>query len=217
MCENWINNCYHYHILSSFPLTTMPSCKPCRIFHPGRCTDHLIVAELKQKAVKAKDTTVEKVQNTKDRHTSVPMKSTNWNPYDGSAPKPPPPPRVHSNSRPTPPPTFPPPPSRTSSTQSSASASSGPTPPPVVSRSTRPSASQIQRLNSQEVDSPQPPPSRSSVRSFAKPKVPSAAQHSGEIDWANLSQEDKEIFFSWLDEFFDRSFNIPPPVRSSSF
>ncbi|KAH7103455.1 hypothetical protein BKA62DRAFT_655141 [Auriculariales sp. MPI-PUGE-AT-0066] len=42
------------------------------------------------------------------------------------------------------------------------------------------------------------------------------------IDWANLSQEDKETFFAWLDEFFARYLNIqqslltpPPPARSS--
>lgn len=29
-----------------------------------------------------------------------------------------------------------------------------------------------------------------------------------EIDWTNLSPEDKEIFFSWLDEFFGNYLNI---------
>lgn len=34
------------------------------------------------------------------------------------------------------------------------------------------------------------------------------------IDWANLSQEDKDEFFSWLDEFFSRYLNIGlPPTR----
>jgi hypothetical protein len=40
------------------------------------------------------------------------------------------------------------------------------------------------------------------------------------IDWANLTTEDKEVFFSWLDEFFARYFNLDqppsvtiPPVR----
>lgn len=48
----------------------------------------------------------------------------------------------------------------------------------------------------------------------------------GSIDWVNLSHEDKQVFFSWLDEFFvmftgDDSFipkdqpkRVPAPARS---
>jgi hypothetical protein len=28
------------------------------------------------------------------------------------------------------------------------------------------------------------------------------------VDWGNLSGEDKEVFFGWLDEFFERSYGI---------
>jgi hypothetical protein len=34
------------------------------------------------------------------------------------------------------------------------------------------------------------------------------------IDWANLTTEDKEVFFSWLDEFFARYFNLDQPPRA---
>ena len=30
------------------------------------------------------------------------------------------------------------------------------------------------------------------------------------IQWSNLSLEDKQVFFSWLDEFFSRYLNISP-------
>ncbi|KZW03240.1 hypothetical protein EXIGLDRAFT_725696 [Exidia glandulosa HHB12029] len=47
------------------------------------------------------------------------------------------------------------------------------------------------------------------ARKAASPKPPSLPAERGDdethVDWANLSQEDKEVFFSWLDEFFARS------------
>jgi hypothetical protein len=36
------------------------------------------------------------------------------------------------------------------------------------------------------------------------------------IDWANLSVEDKQVFFSWLDEFFARHSGKVLPPRSTS-
>jgi hypothetical protein len=36
-----------------------------------------------------------------------------------------------------------------------------------------------------------------------------------EIDWANLSPEDKEVFFSWLDEFF-ANFNAKLSVKTDT-
>jgi hypothetical protein len=36
------------------------------------------------------------------------------------------------------------------------------------------------------------------------------------IDWANLSQDDKDEFFSWLDEFFSLYLDIALPSRRSS-
>ena len=35
------------------------------------------------------------------------------------------------------------------------------------------------------------------------------------IDWANLSPEDKEVFFSWLDEFFARYLKVAIPPRAT--
>jgi len=29
-----------------------------------------------------------------------------------------------------------------------------------------------------------------------------------DIDWTNLSQQDKETFFAWLDEFFESRYGI---------
>ena len=36
------------------------------------------------------------------------------------------------------------------------------------------------------------------------------------IDWVNLSAEDKQVFFSWLDEFFARYSGNAAPPRSAS-
>lgn len=70
------------------------------------------------------------------------------------------------------------------------------TPPPVI-RTTKPGAAARASFVQSPVVSVHPPPVY--VR---EPESPL-----DEIDWANLSQEDKEEFFSWLDEFFDRFLN----------
>jgi len=36
------------------------------------------------------------------------------------------------------------------------------------------------------------------------------------IDWARLSQEDKETFFGWLDEFFARYFEVDASPKHPS-
>jgi hypothetical protein len=36
------------------------------------------------------------------------------------------------------------------------------------------------------------------------------------IDWAKLSQEDKETFFGWLDEFFARYFEVSASQKHPS-
>ncbi|KAJ4481155.1 hypothetical protein J3R30DRAFT_2411949 [Lentinula aciculospora] len=203
-------------------------------------------AELKQKAVKAKDATVTSVQNTKDRHTSVPLKKTNWNPYDGNGPPPPPAPRINSwNKPPKPePPKLPPPPIRrdTSSSTNSSSPqphsvspllSRSPVPPsrgpPIINRATRPPgpASIVPSPNSASpsrtpsVNSVRPPslPSRApSLQPSLPSRTPSSSSYrqahvpepEPQIDWANLTQKDKDVFFSWLDEFFERSYGIAP-------
>ncbi|KAE9400853.1 hypothetical protein BT96DRAFT_975048 [Gymnopus androsaceus JB14] len=205
-------------------------------------------AELKQKASKATDSSISAVKNTKDRHTSVAMKNTNWNPYDRSTPPPPKPSAWAKPAKPEAPPVPPPTRRGTSSTSGSSptpTPSPKPTPfgrpaikspnlpgrgagsgPPVINRSTRP-----------DQPSPPPPPSlptRAPSLTSRAPSLPSRApslpsrtpsyqrepqpeieeeeeEPQPEIDWTNLSLEDKEVFFSWLDEFFERSYGIVAP------
>jgi len=193
------------------------------------------VAELKQKASKAKDATVTSVKNTKDRHTSVPLNNTNWNPYDGTGPRPPPPPRVNANSKPKPQSTFLPPPVRGGSASPQLPSSSpSPTPPlpgrsgpPVINRSSRPpgpsgvspkpslkpSPALPTRTPSATPSLPARTPSATPSLPARTPPLPSRAssyQQPQQIDWTNLSPEDKQVFFNWLDEFFTKSYGITP-------
>ncbi|KAI0696393.1 hypothetical protein C8T65DRAFT_814378 [Cerioporus squamosus] len=193
-------------------------------------------AELRNKAAKMADATGSKITNTKDRMQSQPSKKINWDP-DHVKPKPPPPPK---------PPMPPPPPSRTSSGSSistkatsqankvkppvpvrragsSASAASSltrpvsqashssstslgvpPGPPPIIRRETRP-------------DSVSPPPAYPSSASLPRITEPQADEADiDRIDWANLSPEDKQTFFSWLDEFFARYLHVAIPPRTTA-
>ncbi|KAG6864800.1 hypothetical protein C0991_007056 [Blastosporella zonata] len=178
-------------------------------------------AELKAKAAKAKDVSVAKIQSTRDRNTSIPMKKTNWDPYSGQPAPPPPPPRLDSNSRPAAAkPMFPPPPSA-----SSRSAAVAPPPPPsrTPSLPSRPSTTHSSPSPVPPAPAPRPPPrqllsSSSSVSGGPPPIIRSTRpdQPSRQldepvqptIDWTNLSPQDKEVFFSWLDEFFNKFLNI---------
>ena len=71
---------------------------------------------------------------------------------------------------------------------------------------------------------PPPPPHRrapslSNQRSSFVSQVsatPSGTTDVEEIDWANLSVEDKQAFFAWLDEFFARYLDGPPPSNPPS-
>ena len=71
---------------------------------------------------------------------------------------------------------------------------------------------------------PPPPPhgrasSLSNQRSSFVPQVyatPNGTTDVEEIDWANLSAEDKQAFFAWLDEFFARYLDGPPPFNPPS-
>ncbi|KAI0261385.1 hypothetical protein BC834DRAFT_1028260 [Gloeopeniophorella convolvens] len=73
---------------------------------------------------------------------------------------------------------------------------------------------------------PPPPPRRSSAATGSGPSAislradgPESSADAAEvdrIDWANLSNEDKQVFFTWLDEFFARYLDLPvPPPRIS--
>ncbi|KAF8153973.1 hypothetical protein B0H34DRAFT_72531 [Crassisporium funariophilum] len=196
-------------------------------------------AELKAKAAGVTSAGAEKFQNVRDKHTSVPMAKTNWDPYSGAPPPPPPPPRslVNRNTKPS----FValPPPSRTSSAGSpslsrnntispapplpSRSSSAAPPPPPPRGKSAAPppqpahtsaSASASQFRSPPLVSGISPPPIVRSTRPDSQPRraTPTTTSTAGtEIDWTNLSPEDKAVFFSWLDEYFA---NFTPPSNN---
>jgi hypothetical protein len=158
------------------------------------------VAELKQKAEKAKDAGVTRMANTRDKYSSVPSAKTNWDPNwkrpppsapTGSA-------STYRNGPPSPPPLQ-------TRPDTSESMSSSITPPPPVPRGSRPDT------HSPSSYSPLPPPP-TRLKSAYPPQTGSTEQVD-HIDWANLSQEDKDEFFSWLDEFFSRYFNIALPAK----
>ncbi|GLB44593.1 hypothetical protein LshimejAT787_1702200 [Lyophyllum shimeji] len=178
------------------------------------------LAELKAKAVKAKDASVSKIQKARDNNTSVPMAKTNWDPYSKQPPPPPPPPRVSTNTRPAPsfppPPPAPgrpavlPPPSRAPSLPSRSPAPASPSPPAPGPPPRPPPRS----VPSSTLPTSGPPPIVRSTRPDLASRVLDK-EAEPEIDWTNLSAEDKEVFFSWLDEFFSKALNIDIPPRDS--
>lgn len=159
------------------------------------------------------------------------MSKTNWDPYSGAPPPPPPPPKSLVNQK-TKPVVFPPPPSRTSSAASRSLSStssapplpsrgqSGPPAPPPRGTAVVPPAPPVIRPSPSQPNPPPfssgPPPIVRSTRPdfHAHPKFPkqppitATTSSDTEIDWSNLSPEDKTVFFNWLDEFFA---NFKPP------
>ncbi|KAG1759950.1 hypothetical protein EDD22DRAFT_903618 [Suillus occidentalis] len=157
-------------------------------------------AELKQKAEKAKDAGVTKMVNTRDKYSSVPSSKTNWDPNWKRAP--PPAPAGSAGNGP------PPPPLRTRPDASGSPRSSvvSPSPPWAHgSRSDAPSPSSYSHIS--------PPPTRAQSSYLSRTESADQVDH---IDWANLSQDDKDEFFSWLDEFFSLYLDITLPSRGSS-
>lgn len=137
-----------------------------------------------------------KVHTTRDKYSSTPTAKTNWDPYAKNKP--------------------PPPPSRApESTASSRSSISSAPPPPVHSRPPPP----VSAANKPPVSTSTkpPPPVRPSARpSFSsQPSTRSQDLEIDNIDWANLSEEDKQVFFSWLDEFFSRHLGKQLPDRGN--
>ena len=154
----------------------------------------VIVAELKQKAEKAKDAGVTKMVNTRDKYSSVPSAKTNWDPNWKRAPPPAPGGSTSTYNAPSPP----------LRTRPDASESMRSSPPPLAHGS-RPD------VHPSPSYSPLPPPP-TRVKSAYPPQTGSTDQVN-HIDWTNLSQEDKDEFFSWLDEFFSQYLNIALPPR----
>ncbi|KAI0351683.1 hypothetical protein OH77DRAFT_1429521 [Trametes cingulata] len=116
--------------------------------------------------------------------------------------------RSASSVSPSPPPRPPP-----RSLNSLASGSASPSPPPSVTAGLPPGP---------------PPPIRRETRPDRLPPAPQThtpppaarkVDHDVDIDrvdWGNLSSEDKQVFFSWLDEFFSRYLGVPIPPRSTT-
>lgn len=141
------------------------------------------VTTIKDKASKAKESTTNKFKDTRDKYSSTPMAKTKFaeGGYVPDARNAPPPPSRSSVS---------------SSSRASFEAYHSPPPPPPVSLGTKPSAFHSQAP--QSAAKPPPPPRRAVA---AGTKVE-------DIDWINLSEEDKQEFFNWLDEFFARFLNM---------
>lgn len=131
------------------------------------------------------------MHNTRDKYSSQSSKKLDWDPNH----KRPPPPTPGSNH------------TRNSSSISITKASNPPPPPPqrgppIVRRDTRPDETPMHN--------PSPPPapvSRASKRTVGK--------DAEQIDWTNISPQDKRVFFGWLDEFFERRRKIKIPKRQS--
>ena len=66
--------------------------------------------------------------------------------------------------------------------------------------------------NTAKAKPPPPPPRRTS--SNQAPGDPSRAADVENINWENLSDEDKQAFFTWLDEFFARYLGLPLPATA---
>ena len=120
---------------------------------------------------------------------STPSAQTGFDPYAKRTPPPPPPLRSTS--------------SRSAESSSSASVSARP-PPPPVHRTSRPDAAPppvLPRRSPSTVDH-----SSSSVRAYGDEQQRESADR---INWSNLSTEDKQAFFSWLDEFLSQYLGRP--------
>ena len=131
------------------------------------------------------------MHNTRDKYSSQSSKNIDWDANH----KRPPPPAPGSNH------------SRNSSSMSMTKAKNPPLPPPqrgppVVHRDTRPNEPPAQK--------PSPPPAPASK--FTKK---TKASDSDQIDWGNLSPQDKKVFFGWLDQFFERKLKIKITPRKS--
>ena len=113
-------------------------------------------------------------------------------------------PSKNADPRSKPPPPRPPPRSNNSPLDSGRSQriSDGSPSPPI--RTTRPLHSPSPSSSSLPSKSPTPVPPPPPTRRFNLPpkQAPNSQPDDDSIDWANLSYEDKKVFFSWLDEFF---------------
>ncbi|KAH7909997.1 hypothetical protein BJ138DRAFT_1153976 [Hygrophoropsis aurantiaca] len=139
--------------------------------------------------------------NTRDKYSSVPSSKTNWDPNwkvgQNRSPA-----NSSRSSRPSTNVPPPPPPirSRPNLTPSDDSSSSRPPPVPLNTRPDMPPPSRL------------PPPPQRSSKVQQETEDPSV----DDIDWTNLTTEDKEVFFDWLDEFFSRFLGVQLSPRVPS-
>lgn len=158
------------------------------------CTDVFSVSDLKGKALKVKDASVHKMANTRDKYQSNSSSKFAWDP--NQKPPPPPPPTSRSSAA-------------HSRTASSLSTSSTPSPPPpsrTSEWSRPPPVRHTSRPDETPVHTPSPPltPARSPLHE----SISEVAAAAPRMDWANFTEADKQVFFSWLDEFFESRLNI---------
>ena len=147
------------------------------------------VADLKEKASKARDAGVSKFSSTRGRYTSVSSAKAGID----TTKKPPPPPPVRPSS-------------------SASTVRSDLRPPTRVTSGLRDSA------NDGVAPPATPPvaPPRRSTSDVLHQKPASETSASDSIQWSRLTAEDKQIFFSWLDEFFAEFLGTsvtPPSAR----
>ncbi|KAI0085540.1 hypothetical protein BDY19DRAFT_1020933 [Irpex rosettiformis] len=159
-------------------------------------------AELRERAAKARDTGLTKLHDTRDKYSSRSSKDASWNPDSR-----------HTIPAPSTPPADPP--------HTSSAAPTRPRPPPPPRHGSLMASSDSHPDHHDHEDSHPPTlPSRSHYDQ-AQPNPPAYTQASEstltpKVDWANMTVEDKETLFSWLDEFFESRFNITIPKRNSN-
>ena len=137
--------------------------------------------------------------NTRDRYSSAPASQVNWDPNWKRAPP------QSATSSPRAPTSGPPPPPLRSRPDVIASGAS--TAPPAVPRISRPTDSDDLPVKAPHPYSLLPPPTRS-ASGYPPSHRETSRDAVNRIDWANLTPEDKEAFFGWLDEFFSRYLGI---------
>ena len=86
--------------------------------------------------------------------------------------------------------------------------------PPVPNLSTKPVSSPLTSVP--PVAAPVLKPSPAVLLKSSTPQFHDSDAKQTEIDWANLTEQDRRVFFSWLDEFFTHLLGVPVGSRQGS-
>ena len=86
--------------------------------------------------------------------------------------------------------------------------------PPVPNLSTKPVSAPAS--SAMPVAAPVPKPSLAVSLKSPTPQLHESDAEQTEIDWANLTEQDRQVFFSWLDEFFTHLLGVPVGSRQRS-